>query len=142
MPIFNAAMPDGRTALMFAAESGAGEAVNALIAAGAAVNAVRSDGQTALMRAATKNFPGICWALLQAHADVNARGPHQATALMFAAVAGNAEAVYTLIQGGADVNAKTDQDPPLTAVDLARAEGYDSVARAIEVSGGHSALTK
>ena len=47
-----------------------------------------------------------------------------------------------LISYGADVNAKTDQDPPLSAVDLARAEGHDGVARAIEVSGGRSALTK
>ena len=61
---------------------------------------------------------------------------------MFAAAAGNSEAVYTLIQGGADVNARTDQSPPLSAVDLALAEGHDGVARQIEVSGGRSALTK
>src|SRR5262249_51640911 len=66
----NSATTIGITALMFAAQSGSPEAVNALVQHGARVNAQESaHGQTALILAAAFNRADVIKALIQHGAD-------------------------------------------------------------------------
>ena len=71
----------GGTALMFAAETGQTNIVNALIARGADVNAQNDRGYTALMLAVQKNHLDAAKALIAAGADVNAKDKDGKTAL-------------------------------------------------------------
>ena len=123
----------GRTPLMFAAEKGNLEVVEALIVLKADVNArivpkvfrsglplpgweSRSErptpGWTALMLAIQYGHDDVTRALLKAGAKVNAKGepnPHEAfndtTPLMLAISKGQTEIARLLIEAGADVNA-------------------------------------
>src|SRR5260370_25015395 len=65
---------EGRTALMYAAENGDTQAVNALLRSGASVNVADNNGETALMKAAASSCnEETVRALLGAGADLNAR---------------------------------------------------------------------
>ena len=71
----------GGTALMFAAETGQTNIVNALIARGAGVNDRNDKGYTALMLAVQKDHLDAAKALIAAGADVNAKDNEGKTAL-------------------------------------------------------------
>ncbi|HKP37791.1 MAG TPA: ankyrin repeat domain-containing protein [Pyrinomonadaceae bacterium] len=65
---------DGTTALMYAAENGDTQAVNALLRNGASVNLVDKDGETALMKAAASSCTEeTVMALINSGADLDAR---------------------------------------------------------------------
>ena len=63
--------PDGRTALMFAAESGHDASVDSLIQSGADVNFSDSDGATALLLAVQMGYDKCVDLLIKTGANVN-----------------------------------------------------------------------
>jgi ankyrin repeat protein len=102
----NAPMPDGSTALHWAAESDDLETVDLLLRAGANPKAKDRYGFTPLYFAATNGSAPIIRKLLDAGADPNAADAQKETALMTAARSGSLDAMKALLQKGAAVNAK------------------------------------
>jgi ankyrin repeat protein len=95
----------GETALMTAARTGRVDALNALLAHGAAINASEpGQQQTALMWAAAEDHGPAVHLLVQHGADLEARSATGFTALLYAVRTGSFDAVRTLVAGGADVN--------------------------------------
>jgi ankyrin repeat protein len=96
----------GGTPLHVAAALGAAEAVEALLAEGAAVDAEReADGHTPLHHAAAMGHAEVVRVLLRAGADVERAGKSGARPLMVAAAFGHAPVVAALLAGGADPRA-------------------------------------
>src|SRR5271168_701701 len=126
----NATLPDGGTALLWAAYWNDQKAVGALLAAGANVNASNRDGFTALSQACTNGNARMVEALLKAGADANAFQAESQTVLMTAARAGNAEVVKLLLDHGAEVNAKESWRGQ-TALMWATAENHPAVVQAL-----------
>lgn len=100
----------GYTPLVWASRAGHGEAIAALVAAGAdpdrqdeAVN-----GWTPLLHAVHKDQLRAVRTLLAAGADVNRPSPSGLTPLMLAAGQGNAEMVEALLEAGADPRGEAD----------------------------------
>jgi ankyrin repeat protein len=102
----NAVLPDGATALHWAANEDDLDTVSLLIQAGANVKAKDRYGFTPLYFAATNGSAAVIRKLLDAGADPNATDASGETALMTATRSGNIDAVKTLLQHGADVKAK------------------------------------
>src|SRR5271169_4901566 len=102
----NITLPDGGTALIWAAYWNDDTAVEALIKAGANVNAANHYGVTALSQACINGNAPMVEALLKAGADANTFQAEGQTALMTAAKAGNAQVVKLLLDHGAEINAK------------------------------------
>jgi uncharacterized protein len=102
----NVTLPDGGTALLWAAYWNDETAVEALIAAHANVNAANRYGVTALSQACINGNAPMVETLLKAGADANTFQQEGQTALMTAAKAGNVDAVKALLDHGAEVNAK------------------------------------
>jgi len=108
------------TGVQAAARAGQGEAILALIAAGAPVDGLDSIGFTALFEAAREGHDAAVSALLDQGADINhIAEPHglSLTPLHLAAIGGNAAVVQTLMQAGArpDVQGVTGATPMLWA---------------------------
>ena len=102
----NAPMPDGSTALHWAAESDDLETAALLLRAGADPKAQDRYGFTPLYYAATNGSAPMVRKLLDAGADPNAADGQKETVLMTAARAGSLDAMKALLQKGAAVNAK------------------------------------
>ncbi len=102
----NGTLPDGATALHWAAEADDVETVGLLIQAGANAKAQDRYGFTPLYFAATNGNAAIIRKLLAAGADPNAADANGETALMTATRSGNVDALKVLLQHGANVNAK------------------------------------
>ena len=97
----------GRTPLMFAAYAGAGDAVAALIEAGADIDAADHVGRSALNFAVDRGHVGCAGELLTAGADPNRRGPNFGGSIVHQAVdSRNAEMVRLLARFGARVDAR------------------------------------
>jgi uncharacterized protein len=126
----NAPLPDGGTALLWAAYWNDDSAVEALIAAGANVNAANRYGVTALSQASVNGNAKMVQAFLKAGADANAFQQEGQTVLMTAARAGNADAVKALLDHGAEVDAKESWRGQ-TALMWATAENHPSVVEAL-----------
>jgi ankyrin repeat protein len=126
----NIALPDGGTALLWAAYWNDQAAVEALIAAGANVNAANRYGVTALSQACINANAVIVEALLKAGADANTFQSEGQTALMTAAKAGSADAVKALLDHGAEVNAKESWRGQ-TALMWATAENHPAVVQVL-----------
>ncbi|HSK38566.1 MAG TPA: ankyrin repeat domain-containing protein [Arenibaculum sp.] len=118
-------LPDGKTALMLAAERGRNGAVSMLLNAGAAPNARSRNGGTALMYAASVGDNGSIQALIRHGGAVNAMNVDGKTALMAAAQAGHTETVRLLLNNGADVNTRSVQGR--TALDYASESGNGQI---------------
>ena len=95
----------GQTSLILAARAGRTEAVQLLLAAGAAVNATTGAGGTAAFVAAQEGHYGALRLLISAGANVNAPTHMGATAIFVAARNGHAECVRELIDAAANINA-------------------------------------
>jgi len=93
----------GRTALMWAAESGHSRVVSFLLEHGADAKLQAEDGFTALHFAAYKGHGSISHALLEAGSDVNAQNYGKESALMYASRYGKGAVVAALLEAGADV---------------------------------------
>jgi uncharacterized protein len=102
----NAVLPDGATALHWAANEDDLETVSLLIQAGANIRAKDRYGFTPLYFASTNGSAAVIRKLLDAGADPNAADPGGETALMTATRSGSIDAVKALLQHGADVKAK------------------------------------
>jgi len=126
----NATLPDGGTALLWAAYWNDEKAVEMLLAAGANVNAANREGFTALSQACTNGNAAMVEALLKAGADANSFQAEGQSALMTAARAGNAETVKALLDHGAEVNAKESWRGQ-TALMWATAENHPSVVQVL-----------
>ncbi len=101
----NAALPDGTTALHWAAHANARELAQLLIAAGAKPNVANRYGVTPLTLAASNGNAALAEALLKAGADPNVAVGEGETVLMTAARAGNVATIKALVSHGANVNA-------------------------------------
>ncbi|HTC33254.1 MAG TPA: ankyrin repeat domain-containing protein [Bryobacteraceae bacterium] len=126
----NAALPDGGTALLWAAYWNDEAAVKALLAAGANVDTANRYGVTPLAQASTNGNPQIVEALLNAGADANTFQAEGQTALMSAARSGSAEAVKILLDHGAEVNSKESWRGQ-TALMWAAAENHPAVVQVL-----------
>jgi len=130
----NAPLPDGSTALIWAAYWNDAKAVDALLAAGANPGTPNRYGVTALSQACTNGNAAIVDALLKAGADANTFQAEGQTVLMTAARAGSVEAVKALLAHGAEVNAKESWRGQ-TALMWAAAENHPAVVDAL-LKGG------
>lgn len=142
----NAPMPDGSTALHWAAESDDLETVDLLLRAGANPKAQDRYGFTPLYFAATNGSAPVIRKLLDAGADPNAADAQMETALMTAARAGSRasslDAMKALLQKGAAVNAKdavTGQTALMWAV---RSNHPDEVQLLLEYGAGVNTATR
>lgn len=126
-------LPDGKTALMLAAERGRGDAIRMLLEAGAAPNARSRNGGTALMYAASIGDENAIRALIRHGGAVNAMNVDGKTALMAAAQAGHAGTVRLLLENGAEVNARSVQGR--TALDYAGEAGQQQVVMLLRLYG-------
>src|SRR5208337_4972652 len=126
----NAALPDGGTALLWAAYWNDEGAVKALLAAGANVDTANRYGVTPLAQASINGNAQIVEALLKAGADANTFQAEGQTALMSAARSGNAEVVKALLDHGAEVNAKESWRGQ-TALMWAAAENHPAVVQVL-----------
>ncbi|MGB6449563.1 MAG: ankyrin repeat domain-containing protein [Steroidobacteraceae bacterium] len=102
----NARMPDGTTALHWAAHDGDLNLVRRLIAAGAKVRVVNDYGSTPMAEAAQYGDVRIIRALLDAGADVESPNAEGQTALMTVARSNHVDVAQLLIARGANVNAR------------------------------------
>ena len=147
--------------LVDAAAGQDGQAVRALIGAGADVNAPRADGATALLWAAHWNDPDMADRLIGAGADVNAADDHGVTPLERAAENASLPMVERLLAAGAraDVARASGLTPLMTAartgsvavVEALLAHGADvdaatretwSTALMWAVAGAHPAVVR
>jgi uncharacterized protein len=122
--------PDGWPALHLAAHFGHGDAVDALLAAGADVRALSDnhEANTALHALlAGRRSVRIVSALLARGADVNARGGGGYTPLHIAAFEGDATLIDTLLAHGAAAEARADDGK--TALAIAEERGHAQAAR-------------
>jgi len=130
----NAPLPDGATALHWAAQWDDAEMTNLLVVAKADVNAADVYGVTPLSLACTNGSAAIVSLLLRSGADPNAALPSGETPLMTAARTGRPKAVSSLLEAGADVEAK-EKTRGQTALMWAAAERNFEVVRLL-IEGG------
>lgn len=102
----NTRLPDGATALHWAAHWDDVETAVMLVRAGARVNATDDHGTTPLLLACTNGSAAMADTLLRAGADLALARRSGVTPLMMAARTGNVEIVRTLVAHGADVNTR------------------------------------
>jgi len=96
----------GKTALMWAAETGQVDVLRMLLQYGAVVDRGNAKGGTALMYAAVAGRTDAIRALVEAGADPNHRVRHGWSPLLLATVKGHVEAVRVLVELGADPHAR------------------------------------
>jgi len=138
----NASLPDGTTALHWAAEANANEIAQLLIAAGAKANAANRYGVTPLTLAATKGNAVLAESLLKAGANPNVTVGEGETILMSAARSGNVGTIKALVSHGADVNA-AEQWQGETALMYAAGENHaDAVRLLVELGANVNARSK
>jgi uncharacterized protein len=122
--------PDGWPALHLAAHFGHGDAVDALLAAGAGVRALSDnhEANTALHASlAGRKSMRVVSALLARGADVNARAGGGYTPLHIAAFGGDVELINALLAHGASAEARADDG--MTALAIAEDKGHAQAAR-------------
>jgi ankyrin repeat protein len=124
----NTALPDGSTALHWAAHYDAVDQVELLLGAGAKVDLRNDYGVMPLYLAATNGSAAVVDRLLKAGASSNAALPTGETVLMAAARTGRPEAIAALLAHGADPNGRQ-ASKGQTALMWAAAEGHLDAAR-------------
>lgn len=124
-------LPDefgGGTALVYAIYWSTPAFIASMIEAGADVNFAADDGFPALLAALSRDRPprhDVLATLLVGGADVDARGINDWTPLHHAVSLGDAAAIRMLLRAGADVSQRTRIDQYSTALEDARASGFD-----------------
>jgi ankyrin repeat protein len=124
--------PEGLTPLMIASGLGQSQMVDLLLTAGAQVLAVEPRaGATALHKAALSGNPDVVGLLLDHGAFIDQQSPILGhTALMDAVVYKHEDVVRLLLKRGARTTIRNHWHE--TALDIARRDGLDTVARLIE----------
>lgn len=117
----------GETPLMMAALRGRVDAMKTLVGKGAQVD---REGWTPLHYAASSPSADAVRYLLEHPVSVNARAPNGNTPLMLAARWGHEDSVALLLARGADRSLRNARG--LDAVDYARLDGREAVARSLE----------
>jgi ankyrin repeat protein len=138
----NSPLPDGTTALHWAAHSNATELARLLIDAGANANAANRYGETPLSLAVTTGNPALAAMLLKAGADPNTTVGDGETILMMAAQAGNAETIKALVTYGANVNAAEKWQGQTPLMYAAIQNNADAVRLLAEVGADINARSK
>jgi type II secretory pathway predicted ATPase ExeA len=133
-------LPDGKTALMLAAEQGNASAVRQLLAAGAAPNARSRNGGTALMYAAAIGSNAVVRTLLQTGSAVNSMNVEGRTALMAAAAGGHVDTVRILLESGANISTTSIQGR--TALNYAQEAGHTAVVNLLNSYDPQSATRR
>lgn len=128
----NCPTPEGLTPLMIASGHGRQQMVDLLLTAGARVLAVEPRaGATALHKAALSGNPDVAALLLDHGAFVDQQSPILGhTALMDAVVYKHEDVVRLLLKRAARTSIRNHWNE--TALDLARRDGLDAIARLIE----------
>ena len=132
----NAPLPDGATALHWAAQWDDLDLANLLVQARADVNAADVYGVTPLSLACTNGSAILIGRLLRSGANPNAALPSGETPLMTAARSGRPKAVAALLEAGADVDA-TESTRGQTALMWAAAERNLDVVKLLIEKGAH-----
>lgn len=127
-------LESGKTALMFAAQTGREEIARRLLNRAALVNATTYYGKTALMFAAEAGHTNVVKILLSQGAAVHLATWHGWTALLLAADDGRALAVEALLQNGAKVNERLGGRTPLM---LAATQGHLETVRVLLAHGAN-----
>jgi uncharacterized protein len=127
-------MPDGTTALHWAATNGDLMLVQRLIKARADVNARNDYGSSPMLEAAERGDAAILKALLKAGANVESANDEGQTALMTVARTGSVDAARVLIRARANVNA-VEGWRGQTALMWAAAQGNPAMVRLLIKSG-------
>lgn len=130
----NAPMPDGSTALHWAAQWDDVETADLLLVAHAQVDAKDVYGVTPLSLACTNGSAAMVSRLLRAGADPNIALPSGETPLMTAARAGKVDAVNPLLERGAAIEAK-EASRGQSALMWAAAEGHAAVVKLLMEKG-------
>lgn len=138
----NSPMPDGSTALHWAAASDDLETVDLLLRAGANPKAQDRYGFTPLYFAAANGSAPVIRKLLEAGADPNAADAQKETALMTAARAGSLDAIKALLQKGAAVNAKDGVTGETALMWAARSNHPDEVQLLLEYGAEVNTATR
>lgn len=128
------ALPDGTTALHWAAHAERPDVVEALLAAGASPDARDRYGVTPLYLAAENGNADAIRLLLDAGADASQRAPTDETMLMMAARTGRLPAIERLLERGVDVNGRESHFGQ-TALMLAVREGHPSTVELLIGNG-------
>jgi ankyrin repeat protein len=128
------ALPDGSTALAWAAHRDNLEAATLLLRAGANANAANDYGVTPLALACLNRSTAMVATLLKGGANPNAAQRTGETPLIVCAWTGAADAVIQLLKAGADVNAKETQQGQ-TALMRAAAGKHPRVIEALVAHG-------
>ncbi|WP_207140271.1 ankyrin repeat domain-containing protein [Rhodovibrio salinarum] len=114
--------PDGRTALMVAADHGHAKLASLLLKAGADVNGRSGDGWSALMQAAYGRHGDVARVLLDASAATDLReDKYGNTALLIATRRGADRTVVALLDHGADPNVQDHADGNTPLINAASA---------------------
>ena len=130
----NAAMPDGTTALHWAALHDDIDLGSRLLQSGAKPDAANDYGVTPLYLACTNRNTGMVKALLQAGADAKGKLVSGESVLMNCVRTGALEAAKLLIDAGADVNHAEPKNGQ-TALMWAAAPGYAQIVNLLVRSG-------
>jgi uncharacterized protein len=130
----NAALPDGSTALLWAAHWDDAATVDQLLNAGANPKTANGYGISPLLEACLNGDAVIAERLLNAGADPNSTQPEGETALMTSARTGNIDVVKTLLDRGARVNQKENWRGQ-TALMWAAAEKHPAVVQVLIAHG-------
>jgi ankyrin repeat protein len=138
----NVALPDGSTALHWAAHTNANETARLLIAAGANANATNRYGVTPLTLAATNGNAALTEALLAAGADPNVTVGEGETILMTAARAGNVQTIKALVAHGANVSAAEQWQGQTALVYAALQNHADAVQMLVELGADVNGRSK
>jgi ankyrin repeat protein len=132
----DAALPDGATALAWAAFLDLRDTALKLIDAGANVNRAGDYGETPLTLALANGDALLSARLLKAGADPTASRWNGETTLMIAAGAGSVEEVKLLLAAGLDVNA-SEKEKGQNALMWAAAEGHPDVVELLVQHGAN-----
>jgi ankyrin repeat protein len=138
----NAALPDGTTALHWAAHTNSTELARLLLAAGANANAANRYGVTPLTLAASSGNAALAETLLKAGADTKVTVGEGETILMTAARAGNVGTIKALVAHGADVNAAEQWQGQTALVYAATQNHADAVKVLVELGANVNVRSK
>lgn len=136
--VLNALAADQETLnehLFIAAEQGNVDAVDRLIAAGAAIYAQNSDGETPLFKAVLHEHPAVVEKLIAAHADVDVQDNGGYTPLILAARNGNVTIINQLLKADANTNLTAHYQADDDALVAAIKEGKLDAVKAL-IKGG------